>query len=316
MRQFVSARMPDSQGRIPLSDKENRYLVRVLRLRSGDSIDVRLSDGTLVAMNLCIAGKDVYLALPAGMRADTGTYTGIRQCSTDEQLCIATEESAHAKALPCASGDFALWLFQFLPKAHKMDLIVRQAAECGVFKIVPVISEYSPPSSAKGRAERWKRIVREARQQSGSAVATEVTEPLKAEQALALWNGADGEQSCTDAGTYSSASGRTCAAFMLSEKPAQKTGESGSVFFHIGAAARAKKSGSVNVHSAALFSRIALAVGCEGGISPAERTLFEQNGFMPIHLKTNILRSETAALYGLAAIQNAVTEYGVWMLKE
>jgi len=70
------------------------------------------------------------------------------------------------------------------------------------------------------------------------------------------------------------------------------------------------------VHSAALFSRIALAVGCEGGISPAERTLFEQNGFMPIHLKTNILRSETAALYGLAAIQNAVTEYGVWMLKE
>ena len=59
MRQFVSARMPDSQGRIPLSDKENRYLVRVLRLRSGDSIDVRLSDGTLIAMNLCIAGKDV-----------------------------------------------------------------------------------------------------------------------------------------------------------------------------------------------------------------------------------------------------------------
>ena len=50
-------------------------------------------------------------------------------------------------------------------------------------------------------------------------------------------------------------------------------------------------------------SAAALAVGCEGGISDEERSVLFEAGFMPLHFTTNILRAETASLYGIAVIQ-------------
>ncbi|MDE7139967.1 MAG: RsmE family RNA methyltransferase, partial [Treponemataceae bacterium] len=62
--------------------------------------------------------------------------------------------------------------------------------------------------------------------------------------------------------------------------------------------------------------RAALAVGAEGGISPQEIAQLCAGGFVPIHFETNILRCETAALYGIAALQNAMTEKHVWQCRE
>ncbi|MBP5463703.1 MAG: RNA methyltransferase, partial [Treponema sp.] len=61
---------------------------------------------------------------------------------------------------------------------------------------------------------------------------------------------------------------------------------------------------------------IAVMVGAEGGISPSELERAKDSGFIPVHLETNILRCETAALYGLAVLQNAVVESDLWKLKE
>ena len=47
----------------------------------------------------------------------------------------------------------------------------------------------------------------------------------------------------------------------------------------------------------------ALAVGCEGGISNDERSVLFEAGFMLLHFTTNVLRAETASLYGIAVIQ-------------
>ena len=278
MRQFVSSCMPDSKGHIALTKKEFRYLSRVLRLQSGTPIDVRLSDGRFVSMLFCADKTEPFLAA-----ADTTT------ANAAAALSPADEESG-VKTQCAAAFEPELWLFQFVPKAQKIDLIVRQAAECGVSRIVPVKGKYSPPS--QGRTERWQRIIREARQQSGSPTATLIREPLGAHEAAALWRG-------------QSAALRS-AAFMLCEKP-ERNVSSCSLFSRIGEAVQ--KAGGP-------LQRIALAVGCEGGISPDERILFEQSGFMPIHFKTNILRTETAALYGLAAVQSAVTEYEEWKLNE
>lgn len=271
MRQFVSSCMPDSKGRIALTKKEFRYLSRVLRLQSGTPIDVRLSDGRFVSMLFYADKTEPFLAAAGATTANTAAA-----------IADGAEGTETVRA--------ELWLFQFVPKAQKIDLIVRQAAECGVSRIVPVKGEYSPPS--QGRTERWQRIIREARQQSGSPTATLIQEPLGAHEAAALWLG--------------QSSPLRSAAFMLCEKPEEK-GSSCSLFSRIGDAVQ--KAGG-------LLQRIALAVGCEGGISPGERILFEQSGFMPIHFKTNILRTETAALYGLAALQSAVTEYEKWKLNE
>jgi 16S rRNA (uracil1498-N3)-methyltransferase len=47
----------------------------------------------------------------------------------------------------------------------------------------------------------------------------------------------------------------------------------------------------------------ALLVGPEGGFSPAEADTIVQSGFTPIRLGQRILRTETAAIAGLAALQ-------------
>ena len=54
------------------------------------------------------------------------------------------------------------------------------------------------------------------------------------------------------------------------------------------------------------IKKVAIAVGCEGGISPNEIDVLKKNGFLPVHFETNILRCETAALYGIAVMQSLV----------
>ena len=281
--------MPDSKGHIALTKKEFRYLSRVLRLQSGTPIDVRLSDGRFVSMLFCADKTEPFLAAADTTAAKAIAQNGATTANAEAALSPADKESGVETQCAAAFGP-ELWLFQFVPKAQKIDLIVRQAAECGVSRIVPVKGEYSLP--LQGRTERWQRIIREARQQSGSPTATLIQEPLGAHEAAALWLG--------------QSSPLRSAAFMLCEKP-EENGSSCSLFSRIGDAVQ--KAGGP-------LQRIALAVGSEGGISPGERILFEQSGFMPIHFKTNILRTETAALYGLAALQSAVTEYEKWKLNE
>lgn len=48
---------------------------------------------------------------------------------------------------------------------------------------------------------------------------------------------------------------------------------------------------------------ICLLVGCEGGFAPPEVKAAESTGFMPIRLGTRVLRTETAALAALSAMQ-------------
>ena len=50
----------------------------------------------------------------------------------------------------------------------------------------------------------------------------------------------------------------------------------------------------------------ALAVGCEGGISPAEIDFLNSEGFFSVHFEGNILRCETASLFGVAALQTTI----------
>ncbi|MBP7479816.1 MAG: RNA methyltransferase, partial [Spirochaetaceae bacterium] len=62
--------------------------------------------------------------------------------------------------------------------------------------------------------------------------------------------------------------------------------------------------------------RVVLAVGCEGGFSKKEMEMLDEAGFKHLHFNTNVLRAETAALYGIAVIQNAVMEKKSWREQE
>jgi 16S rRNA (uracil1498-N3)-methyltransferase len=179
--------------------------------------------------------------------------------------------------------DTAFYLFQVLPKPQKFDIILRQAVETGVTAIIPIAGEFSPSAGDfTERMERFQRIVREARQQSGSPIQTEVLEPVGAEAAAAWWVEHRREPSV---------------AILFSEFAPE--------------------------NDASLHSRIktlpitaAAAIGCEGGMSAAERNWLIQAGFEPVHFAVNVMRVDTAALYGIATLQSTVMEYGSWRVKE
>ncbi|AEE17662.1 RsmE family RNA methyltransferase [Treponema brennaborense] len=279
MRQFIAPSEPDPRGRITVTGKDFRYLRNVLRLQPDDTLDVRLSGGELCRMRV------------AEVKA-AGSALVLERCGARSEGARATAETGvPAGAIEGADGGVRapLWLFQFMPKAQKMDLIVRQAAETGVAVIVPVRGARSQKSDCIERRERWQRIVREARQQSGSPVETTVAEPLDLDGALRLWSGRCGARPCAVA-LYEESAGclplHSCAARMCASGTSEKP--------------------------TAPCTAAALAVGCEGGLSPDEIDVLQRAGFAPVHFDTNILRTETAALYGIAALQTILTEYTSW----
>jgi 16S rRNA (uracil1498-N3)-methyltransferase len=180
---------------------------------------------------------------------------------------------------PAGTGLPPILLFQALPKGNKMDLIVRQAAEGGISEVIPFTADHSvPEGSSRGREERWRRIAREARQQSGSAVDTRVSSPLSAGALFDRWN-------TLEPGALG---------LVLHPPLAQ---------------------GSFHHYLYRDPSLIVLAVGPEGGFSAAELTRFTNAGFKSLCLGDTVLRTETAALYGAAAVRIILLEKAWWTLK-
>lgn len=280
MRQFIVEKGKEKNGLIQLDGKDYRYLRQVLRVRNGDMISVRLPDGQLKNATVAMVDES-QRRVTLQICADTGIN------GSEEKSITRGVQAGEAEITGMSAGAARIeyWLFQFLPRPQKFELIVRQATECGVAVIVPVIGEYTEKSSAQAimgaKKERLQKIIREARQQSGSPVATRVCEPVNLEKAIELWNNAEGAGSGTDV------------AFVLSER-GDCSGSLRNVIEGAGGGGKIK--------------RAAIAVGSEGGISPDEvRTLEEKGLFQPIHFAVNILRCETAALYGIAAVQSEIS---------
>lgn len=277
MRQFISSEFPDKKGFLRICGKDFRYLRQVLRLKSGDMLAVRFSDGTLRNTTVCKIDENSreILVQVCGNPEKTGN-------SCDDDITRGTKAQEIQKSLP----DTEYFLFQYIAKHVKMEQIIRQATECGVKFVVPVSGEFSQKqnvlSMRHSKKERLERIVREARQQSGSPVETEILEPLTTEEAVLFWK----------KNTSSLSAEEKNVAVALWER-SEKTVSLKEIFD----SEKNKK-----------IKKIAIAVGCEGGISPEEIDALISAGFYAVHFPGNILRCETAALYGIAAVQSALNQ--------
>jgi 16S rRNA (uracil1498-N3)-methyltransferase len=60
---------------------------------------------------------------------------------------------------------------------------------------------------------------------------------------------------------------------------------------------------------------LALAVGPEGGFSPLEVEQLVSTRFLPALLGANVLRTETAAIFALAAVHAILLEKASWIPK-
>jgi 16S rRNA (uracil1498-N3)-methyltransferase len=259
MKQFILPSPPDSQGVVRLSGKDFHYLVRVRRLKEGAVLNALLPTGEEVRV--------LVQSLAGG-------------CLTGD--CLPTKLVDETSLPP-------IILFQALPKGAKLDLIVRQAAEGGIAEIRPFVSDYSIPKGAAdgtGRVERWRRIIREARQQSGSSIATEIAAPGTVESLLEYWETLKGR-------------GKRPLGIIFHQ---DRTGPLVNGGFH--------------GYLCSDPDLVVLAVGPEGGFSPEEVSRFLAAGFKPLIIGNTILRTETAALYAAAAVRIILLERTAWTLTE
>ncbi|MDR3129932.1 MAG: 16S rRNA (uracil(1498)-N(3))-methyltransferase [Treponema sp.] len=253
MKQFILSEASDEGGFIRITGKDFHYLARVRRFRPGL----------------------VFTALIAGKSARIKVISITKNCLTGECLPMTAELSAQPVLPP-------LILFQALPKGVKMDLIIRQAAEGGAAEVVPFISARSVPKPRdwETRLERWRRIIREARQQSGSNIDTAVSAPAPLEAALQHWEELRSRH-------------KRPAGVLLHHSPL----EQGSFHRYL--------SGSPDL--------TVLAIGPEGGFSPEEISRCIAAGFKSLTMGSAILRVETAALYAQAAVRIILLERPLWM---
>jgi len=184
-------------------------------------------------------------------------------------------------------------LFQALPKGDKMDLIIRQAAEGGIAEIVPFVSEFSVGriNTEGQKISRWERIIKEARQQSGSMISTTLHKPLNTKLLIDYW---------------------------LSFK---NDGALGLLFHHI--TVSQNLNGTEGLEKKCLHRYldinpkiVVIIIGPEGGFSETEVSLFLENDFKPITIGDSVLRTETASLYCAAAVKTILLEKDSWQLKK
>jgi len=159
-------------------------------------------------------------------------------------------------------------LGQGVSRGDRMDFTLQKSVELGVNKITPLFTErcgvkLSADRLAKKR-EQWQKIVISACEQSGRCVVPEVTEPMLLQDWL---------KQETDA-------------LKLNLHPKAKH----SIM-------------TLPMEKVASEQRVRLLIGPEGGLSDTEIEQANQTGFQDILLGPRVLRTETAALTAITALQ-------------
>jgi 16S rRNA (uracil1498-N3)-methyltransferase len=280
MRQFLLPATFGGESRIVLSGRDFRYLCRVLRLKEGARLPALDSQGRMYVLELETIGRDSCTCRLDAAKAD--------QARTSSEAALPDIRGGREEAAsPSRADSCPIVLYQGLPKGQKMDLIVRQATEAGVSLIVPLRCEFSVSridrDEGGAKRGRWERVVREAMQQSGSSVATEVAEPIGIDEAAAHWRNVTG---------YPSGASSASRAFLFHQEPLARS--------------------SLHRYLYENPVRVAVAVGPEGGFSEREVESLTDSGFLPVFLGANVLRAETAALYAIAAIRIILLEKHSW----
>jgi 16S rRNA (uracil1498-N3)-methyltransferase len=140
---------------IPLTDEQQHYLVRVLRLGSGDRFLAIFPNGT----------------------------TWLAQIQPEATHFELLESHTVQSELP-----IGITLVLSLPKGSGFDDVVRQVTELGVTRIIPVISDRTVLKPSANRHDRWQRIAAEATEQSERSVTPIVEAPMSFDQYLKTLN--------------------------------------------------------------------------------------------------------------------------------
>jgi len=183
---------------------------------------------------------------------------GILEIAEDRIVCELRFIREEDTELPAR-----IYLFQALPKADKMELVIQKAVELGVYQVIPVAAKRCvvklDEKKAAAKTARWQEIAKAAAKQSKRALIPEVTGVSSFADAVARAGRMDVKLI-----PYEFAGDMDRTRDLLSDlKPGQD---------------------------------VAVFIGPEGGFEEGEIILAAEHGLEPITLGRRILRTETAGL--------------------
>lgn len=230
----------EDAGIVFITGADVNHICHVLRMRVGEQFYV--TDGESGGKYLC----------------------ALKEASEDQVTCDILRNIEESSELPCE-----ITLYQGLPKADKMELIIQKAVELGVHRIVPVSTKRSivklDDKKAGTKISRWQGIAEAAAKQSKRDVIPQIGDVMTLKAALA--EAADFEVSMMP---YENAEGMAFTRKLLDEiRPGQ---------------------------------RIAIFIGPEGGFDESEVEAALSQGTRPVTLGRRILRTETAGLAMLSML--------------
>lgn len=227
------------QVEVLLEPSASSYLVKVLRFTEGAPLKGFDADGR--EYDLVLAGVG-----PEGARV---------------RIVSRKETAAEGAAI-------RITLAQSLPKASKMDLVLRQGCEAGAHRFIPFLSRRSvsrPEASQFGhKNDRWAKILVEACRQCGRAQVPRLDPVTEWKDLLPLFR-----------------------EFDLVLLPFEKEAPTLRTVLESRPEAR----------------DLLVLIGPEGGWDPEEMGEAEGRGALPVHLPTPILRTETAGVAVLSMLQ-------------
>ena len=216
-------------GHAQISGEDAHHLTRVLRVEPGQLFEI--SDN-----------RNLYLAEIQVVRKDLVSFLIREQLAVPQPLV-------------------RIHLLASLIRFERFEWMIEKATELGVESITPVNaarSEKGLDRAVEKRIARWRKIAREASEQSRRVRLPEIHPAIAVAAALSI------QGDCR---------------LVLDEAQQART-----------------------ICSVLAADRVALLVGPEGGWTDSERSSAVTHGWTPVGLGNTILRTETAAIAGIAAV--------------
>ncbi|MBS4217099.1 16S rRNA (uracil(1498)-N(3))-methyltransferase [Bacillus sp. FJAT-49711] len=240
-RYFINESFRD-QKFVRISGEDFHHITRVMRMDVGDPFYI-------VFENAKAASVKIKQITDSFVEADI--------------IDLENEEKELPVYVAIASG---------LPKGDKLEWIIQKGTELGASEFIPFIASRSvvkwESKKEVKKLERWKRIAKEAAEQSHRQVLPVIQKPYILKELLQYSNNFDWK--------------------IVAYEEAAKEGE---------------KSNLVRIlQSAKPKDKILFVFGPEGGITVPEKNELITHGFEICGLGPRILRTETAPLYALTAL--------------
>lgn len=226
--------------RIHITGKDVKHIKNVLRMKEGEELAVS-------------NGKD-----------GREYRCGILSLSEEEILCELRFVKNDAVELPAE-----IYLFQGLPKADKMELIIQKAVELGVHEVIPVSTKRTvvklDAKKEKSKLVRWQAIAEAAAKQSKRGTIPLIAPVMRFKEAVQMAEQMDVR--------------------IIPYELAEDMNYTRELFQRVSPG-----------------QSVAVFIGPEGGFSTEEIAYAREKGMCPVTLGKRILRTETAGMTVLSIL--------------